>query len=185
MPKNLKRVSRPRTTLTYCDLDAEAVNRQRVNEAPKCRARTMRRRRTPTPPVLTDLDFIRANVTHSGDACLLLPFSDHRQPAKVSLDGVSMAAARAMCILAHGDPRPGDQARHLCGNGHLSCVNPSHLAWGTSQQNANDLRLHTGRPVSAPLAPEVLAEVKAAKGHPNVIAVKFNVPTALVEMLRR
>lgn len=44
---------------------------------------------------------------------------------------------RLSCFLAHGAPQsPKSQARHLCHN--PPCVEPTHLAWGSTRQNVND-----------------------------------------------
>lgn len=46
-------------------------------------------------------------------------------------------------------PEPGEEVRHLCGNGHLGCSNPHHLDIGNRQDNVNDAKRHgsyrTGR----------------------------------------
>jgi hypothetical protein len=49
-------------------------------------------------------------------------------------------AHRVVCEFAHGLPRPGEQARHLCGN--RPCCNPAHLAWGTQSANEMDKVAH-------------------------------------------
>ncbi|WP_422073968.1 hypothetical protein [Tranquillimonas rosea] len=57
--------------------------------------------------------------------------------------GAVMGAHRAMCILAHGEPpSPDSHASHLCGNGHLGCVNPRHLAWKSPAGNQRDRVIH-------------------------------------------
>lgn len=40
--------------------------------------------------------------------------------------------------------RPGKnyQTLHGCGNGHLGCVNPHHLRWGTQSENSADMIAH-------------------------------------------
>jgi hypothetical protein len=48
-----------------------------------------------------------------------------------------------MCETAHG-PAPAvlRVAMHSCGNGHLGCVNPKHLHWGTHSDNTQDMWRH-------------------------------------------
>ena len=42
-------------------------------------------------------------------------------------------AHRVACAIAHGEPRPGQVAKHSCDN--KPCCNPAHLSWGTQAQN--------------------------------------------------
>lgn len=37
---------------------------------------------------------------------------------------------------------PAHECRHICGNGHLGCVTPSHLEWGTHAENMADAVAH-------------------------------------------
>lgn len=86
------------------------------------------------------------NSGHRGEDCLIWPFGRTSKgygilPAEGQLSPVS--AHREMCILVHGNPEnPKLQARHSCGKGHLGCVNPSHLQWGTGKQNMADAMTH-------------------------------------------
>ena len=80
------------------------------------------------------------------DHCLFVPGANPGFPKQVRFNFKTMAASRAMCILTHGLPQ--DQrllAIHSCGNGHLSCVNPKHLRWGTSKDNTKDAKLHNAK----------------------------------------
>jgi hypothetical protein len=100
-------------------------------------------RRLKAPP--TGLQFLIKNRNHVGDACLLMPFAGKTVRSTVYHRGRASQASRVMCIIAHGEPpAPDHVARHLCGNGHLSCVNPAHLAWGTPEQNVRDDAAHKG-----------------------------------------
>jgi hypothetical protein len=48
-----------------------------------------------------------------------------------------------MCEAANGPPpSPNHLAAHECGNGHLGCIHPKHLAWKTGDQNAKDRVTH-------------------------------------------
>jgi len=52
-------------------------------------------------------------------------------------------AHREICRLAHGEPPdPKLLCAHSCGNGHLGCVNPSHLRWATQKENMQDAVHH-------------------------------------------
>lgn len=90
-------------------------------------------------------EWIKSNVHHSGDDCLIWPFGrDGGGYARATLEGFKTRLAhRIMCELAHG--APGDEhsvARHLCGKGHEGCVNPRHLAWGRISDNISDRSVH-------------------------------------------
>lgn len=60
--------------------------------------------------------------------------------------GGSQLVHRVICERTYGPP-PSDkhEAAHLCGNGHLGCVNPRHLAWKTSKENKADQLIHGTR----------------------------------------
>lgn len=89
------------------------------------------------------------HLGYDGDDCLRWPYASRGKGygGVTTPDGQTMGAHRYMCILAHGEPPDqGSEARHLCGNGHLRCVNPRHLAWGSRQQNVDDRRVHDTNP---------------------------------------
>lgn len=94
--------------------------------------------------------WLKNAVSFDGDECLLFPGSHPGFPQAVRFNYRQIAASRAMCILAHGLPKePRMQAIHSCGNGHLSCVNPKHIRWGTQADNSRDARLHLGKHTAA------------------------------------
>ncbi|GAB5431277.1 MAG: hypothetical protein EpisKO_06470 [Epibacterium sp.] len=87
--------------------------------------------------------FVEANRYHQGAECVFVPGAQEGVPAAVSHCGRDLSAARYMCLLKKGTPpTDGMVVRHLCGNGHLSCINPAHLAWGTPGQNIADATRH-------------------------------------------
>lgn len=90
------------------------------------------------------LGWLEENKDYSGDQCLEWPFSAGDQGrGVVRINGRSVSAPRAICILAHGEPPSDDhQAAHYCGNGHLGCVNPKHLRWATRSENEADKVIH-------------------------------------------
>ncbi len=89
-------------------------------------------------------EWLRAHVSHDGDECLIWPFGrNSRGYGAVGFRGKRVGAHRAMCILAHGEPPTGtSHAAHSCGNGHLGCVNPNHLAWKSPAENQRDRLRH-------------------------------------------
>lgn len=88
------------------------------------------------------INWIRAHVSHTGDDCLIWPFSRNAAGYGVMSHPDKLApalASRVMCSEAHGQP-PRDKvfACHSCNNGHLGCVNPKHLRWDDQIGNEFD-----------------------------------------------
>lgn len=118
----------------------------------------------------TRLEWLRQHVSVNQDDCLLWPFGkDDKGYGIVSTgNGLVRKAHRVMCALARGEPpTPKHQAAHICGNGHLGCVNPSHLRWKTNSENQYDRAIHGtknswGR--RGKLTPEQRAELLSLKG---------------------
>lgn len=75
--------------------------------------------------------------------CIFVPGAAKGKPASVTRFGRQMAAARYVLTMTQGTPKIEKAVcRHLCGNGHLSCVNPKHLRWGTPGDNVSDQQHH-------------------------------------------
>jgi hypothetical protein len=116
-------------------------------------------------------EWLIAHVGHADEeACLIWPFGKSQAgygKTKAKFDGkVYLYAHIAMCALRHGPmPEPKMLATHSCGNGHLGCVNPNHLRWGTSLSNAQDTVLHgrTNRGERSPLAKLSESDVRAIR----------------------
>lgn len=88
-------------------------------------------------------DFVEAHRGYEGESCLLVPSALPNAPARVPHCGRNITAARYMLLLTVGVPMSdGMVCRHTCGNGHLSCVNPKHLIWGTQGDNIGDMTKH-------------------------------------------
>ncbi len=89
--------------------------------------------------------FVEANRSARSAECVFVPGAIKNRPAKVKYLDRGMSAARYMALLTHGAPRnEGAVVRHMCGNGHLSCVNPAHLEWGSETNNRQDAGKHQG-----------------------------------------
>lgn len=85
------------------------------------------------------------HVKHEGSECLIWPFAKRYRGygGVVMKDGTTKSPHREICILAHGAPPFEDAiAAHSCGNGHLGCVNPKHLSWASTRENAVDRSVH-------------------------------------------
>lgn len=86
------------------------------------------------------LKFLESAVQHEGDECLIWPFArTNGKYGTIFLNGSRRLVHREVLIRTQGEPPfTKADARHLCGNGHLGCVNPKHLAWGTRRENMMD-----------------------------------------------
>lgn len=83
--------------------------------------------------------FLAATLASDTDECILWPFGKDKDGyGRLRRKGKSFGAHIYVCTKVHG-PRPNkDDACHSCGNGHLSCITPKHLRWGTRLDNIND-----------------------------------------------
>ena len=90
-------------------------------------------------------EFVEGQRNAKSAECIFVPNSIKGNPARVDHFGRTISAARYMALLTHGTPRnDGAVARHLCGNGHLSCINPAHIEWGFEVDNIADANKHRG-----------------------------------------
>jgi len=126
--------------------------------------------------------FLVDHLDFDGLECLLIPGAiPGRMP---SVDG--SPASRAMCAMCHGGAGEEWVARHLCGNGHIGCVNPAHLRWGSHLQNMRDRELHRQVPAFWPeLTEEQIADIQDDPRHLNIVAVEYNVHAAVVRDIRQ
>lgn len=115
-----------------------------------CSAHYMRVRRHGSPyggrtPLGVICAWIAENIAFDGDDCLTWPFAISKEDGygRVMHEGKIWVASRLMCHLAHGPaPKDGMDAAHVCGNGHLACVNPKHMIWKTRADNLADMVDH-------------------------------------------
>lgn len=117
------------------------------------------------------------NQDHDGEDCLTWPFPVSKYGRGYAvLDGRTMSAPRAMCILAHGEPpTPKHHAVHSCGNGHEGCMNPRHLSW----------KLQRGQAVNTNKLSE--AEVRAIRRSTEAgvtLAERYDVTPAAISAIR-
>lgn len=140
----------------------------------------------------TRLAWLEVYRNYNGDDCLLWPFDPaSKRYGSIQKDGKHWSAHRLMCTMVNGPaPTSIHQAAHLCGKGHLGCVNPKHLAWKTSVQNHADRLLHgtdsrgekNGR--SKLVVSDVLA-IRAAVGvTQQILAKKFGVGQTAISQIR-
>ncbi|MCT4369079.1 HNH endonuclease [Yangia mangrovi] len=127
-----------------------------------------------------------------GDDCLIWPLGrDAGGYGRAKMPGFTTRLAhRIMCELKHGTPPfPDAVAMHRCGNGHLGCVNPNHLSWGTVAENNEDKRAAGNQPIgessgNARLdtrAIRRIREMRSKGASQRVIAAAFDVHPATVQ----
>lgn len=169
-----------------------------TNYCPGCKDRIARKK--PQPPPATKgkgaaIKWIRDHAKHPAPKCLDWPFC--KMPTgygSFGYLGKRHYAHRFMCELAHGPaPTPKHEAAHRCGNGHLGCVNPKHLAWKTKAENRRESTQH-GKGTRNPngnnrgrLTPSQVAEIRALKGQERQvdIAARFGISWQSVSMIQR
>lgn len=88
--------------------------------------------------------WLYSHAEYRGDGCLTWPFSTREDGyGNVRFSGTEMYAARAMCLIVHGDPtEDGMHAAHECGKGKSGCVHPQHVYWATPSENLADKLRH-------------------------------------------
>lgn len=115
----------------------------KYNSNRRARLRRARQDKSRLAAAISVKEFVESSVGHKGCDCLFVPAAQKGVAAKVTRFEKQMTAARYMLILTQGTPpTDGLVCRHRCGNGHLSCVNPAHLCWGTPGDNVADANRH-------------------------------------------
>lgn len=171
--------------VVHFQVDRAAFDLKKKNEGQRLGPRAEGERRGKPLPPYTPQEFVKDHVRFDGNHCLFVPFSRPHARVAASLNGEVFSAAALMCRLAHGHGGEGQVARHLCGNGHLSCVNPKHLRWGSADQNARDTWLHTARPSEWPDICEATRKAIAeSDAHPNALAVDLDIPTSIILLVQ-
>ena len=103
--------------------------------------------------------FIAECLTMDTENCVKWPFyRDEFGYGRAYVSGfTSRLAHRIICEMRHGVGKDGrNVVRHLCGNGHLGCVNPNHLDWGTCKDNSGDMIIHGTKPLGTTTGLSVL-----------------------------
>lgn len=87
------------------------------------------------------IDLIDSDPTSE---CITWPYGKNSNGyGRINWNGTPSNVHAIVTELKHG-PKPTQkhESCHKCGNGHLSCVNPEHLYWGTRRDNVRDMMRH-------------------------------------------
>lgn len=131
-------------------------------------------------------------ATHDSDECLTWPFGRRKDGiGQARLNGKTMTAHHAMCIVAHGEPpTPRHVAAHRCGKAHEACVNQKHLRWATNAENQADRVAHDtdGRGHKNPMVKLSISDVRAIRRlgsqyHHHIIAKHFQIARQTVDAI--
>jgi hypothetical protein len=89
--------------------------------------------------------FLEWAILQETDECILWPYST----AGAGYASIHMSHGnreyvhRIICRRIHGpSPTPKHEATHLCGKGHIACINKRHLSWKTHKENIADKVVH-------------------------------------------
>jgi hypothetical protein len=140
------------------------------------------------------LEFLKSLVGTPETECITWPFkSKTRGYGRVKFGGKMTIASRVVCEFAHGKPAvPTLEAAHLCGKGHLGCVNPNHLEWKTPLENEADKIPHGTLMIGAKnhktvLEPQEVRAIRRALGRGETqasLAAQYNVNRGTIHTLK-
>lgn len=138
---------------------------------------------------------LNSALTHTGQNCLLWPYSGDRNGyGTIQYEGRTQLAHRIVCKLANGPPPTSTHdAAHSCGKGHEGCVNPQHLRWATRAENMADCIKHGTsnrgeRCGSAKLTREQVREIRALRSNGATLkelATQFGIGQQTVSHIHR
>lgn len=105
--------------------------------------------------------FIQTIINSEKEECIIWPFSDNGVGyGTVIIDGVKWYAHRYILFIKnYKEDYKNLDVRHSCGKGHLGCVNPNHLSWGTRKENFEDKKLHGTYKRGTEMPGNILSEI--------------------------
>jgi len=123
---------------------------------------------------------------HTGPGCLYFPGMVPGAPVRVKYNYRFMSAAKAMLLMTQGNAPEGKPlATHICGCGHLSCVNPDHLKWDSVSGNAADREIHrSSGPVQDSIDEDTIRAIRKDPRLVKVIAWERELPAGIVSGIK-
>ncbi len=89
--------------------------------------------------------FVEEAAVSDSDECIIFPyFRNSSGYGHMNVDSGRYVGAHVFSLELRVGPKPtpSHEACHICGNGHLGCVNGKHLYWGTRSDNVQDAMAH-------------------------------------------
>lgn len=129
-----------------------------------------------------------------GEDCLIWQFAcDSHGYGQINKDGRVQYVHRALCEAVNGPPpSKSHQAAHGCGKGNIGCVNPKHVRWATTAENAADKEVHGTLPFGEAhhwslLTVDQVREIRSLRGRMTQQAIgdKFGVHKETVGCIQR
>jgi hypothetical protein len=111
-------------------------------------------------------------IPYQGDECLQFPFCRNEDGyGQVGFSG-RHASAHVFVIESTKGPKPtaAHECRHICGNGHLGCVAPSHLEWGTMRNKPRYGKDHHDFRATDEVVEKILSDLNAGMTQYEVAA---------------
>lgn len=137
------------------------------------------------------IDWLRSAVAIDTDECQLWPYGRNNDGrGMVTWEGDHRLAHHVALILVGREaPTPPLETRHLCGNGHLSCINPKHLLNGTRSENVADMATHGTalrgeRQWMSKLTEADVRAIREAPGVHRLIADRYGVSQVTVTSIK-
>lgn len=99
--------------------------------------------------------FIEESISYSGTDCINWPFNRNNKGYAIVKNGLfhGTLVSRLICERINGKPPTEEHhALHSCGFGHLGCITPNHIRWGTRLDNSIDMIKH-GRATRGTVSP--------------------------------
>jgi len=141
------------------------------------------------------LEYLETIVrSYAGEDCLIWPYGQNGVGyGIIYYKQKNVLVSRLICAEVNGAaPSPQCEAAHVCGNGHLGCVNSRHIKWKTPIENAQDKQRHGTmnrgeRVVFAKLEPRQIREIRKLDGRVprKEIAARFNVTISNISVIIR
>lgn len=88
--------------------------------------------------------FVQSAISTDLDECIQFPYCRDKFGYGRFNPGVRTVGAHCYVAEQVYGPKPtaSHECCHSCGNGHLGCINPKHLYWGTRADNVRDTISH-------------------------------------------
>ena len=185
--------SKPRKKAAICSVDE---CNKKIHAHGFCTNHLNRYKRTGSPhgyktwakdePILWLKDMVAKSLTRLDSNCIEWPYAkkcNKTGRGQVTLDGKSMSSARASLVLYSGENPADMYCCHkpiVCHN--PSCVNPSHLKWGSAAENSSDKKIDGTE--NNKLTEQQVIEIFRGCEPQSIVAKKHSVSVATISSIR-